>query len=1350
MWTWDSGASHVIRPITSTDTPGVGVTLNVSGVGGINEKGVLLPNEEILLNGPPLLPQGRTIRKGGWSTWWTPKWGPCLRFLSSEDQDLFDGLGKHQSTPTIRPIVHDDIPYISQRDADIIRSSIARRSQLNQGGSESFNVWIDECKAAPSRWFLGRANHQVDQCFKEVEAVRHVCLEAFHTYNLSCEDLFSEWESSLNCFAFLHNICVRCNIDRDINPDTQNSPVFVTENDTEKGLVECVETSPNSQDSDKTCRSDVDLDDLPEKNVEFGFTETVEFDADEPIERCFKDDVEIRACPAAVSKIEFDPHLLTNHPSRKGCKTCELAKRRRRKFRREGGASRYGEVPVLACDWLNPRETASNGSKYVLVVVWCQRGVVYAGDSKTKKGAVVDILDQARKTFGLTNEYIHVHSDGERVLDSSDVREYLRNWSPQSPGGTKHFGIPHCSNTNAMIESYILKVQDGARCLLMNAGMPIKQWPTAISHWCMAYNLEKGLSPHLNTTQLMPYGCFGKAVLGKKLRFLHKFETRTTCVCYVGANPHTSGGVRIIFRGANGAFRKSTVLARDIVWTPDQNAFTRTTKNLQDVYDALPEFESDNPVSQFQAQCDSCDKWRFIFFDPERLEGKDFSCQHVGLTCETPEDERVHLQFQDTDFEFVGGENSSGVVFDDDIECPVADGDTGEEERVTAREAIARRAGAEIKDAIEHLRRDLSYEGGSSCSDQPIDEKEIEVEAALNRLGMRKMSEKDVNKLRKIAENEVRADKCVSATARVIIVSSKEAMNENGSEYQGWLSSMGKEITCLFEKYKTLRLASVDDLQPGGQVLPSMILFSRKPCGRLKSRIVACGCFESTSGNSAYSSVVGHDSWVQMLVTNRKLGQACYTIDVENAFLQAQGGPEGRDPVTGGRTFVKPPKVCQKWNPKMAGDRVLWQIMGSLYGLRSAPSSWKRTLVDWLVTEGFTPCVLDDSIYLGPGGVKILLYVDDIIALGPDVECIAFLKRMREKFICTEWLSLSDATRENPLLFLGHEIFIEGDDLIISQLLYTRVLLGRLGYSDCRPLKGLNPEDFAYDTLVSGPKASVEDHKWYRSVCGGISYLALGTRPDVAAAVSILSEGQAGPTENHISAAKKLLRYLRGVSQFELRINVVPIEKGSRIEICCHYDANFACERARSGCVLFIDGSITHWISKRQKCITLSTAESELVSCAQAVRELVGLKNFLTSTFGLTGHGDLTFRWRLLGDNAATTLISKSEASVRRVRHLALSDLYCREVIHSEKVEVGWVESSKNGSDCLTKILHHLKSDESRVALSLVEAPAAATFAYHSIVEPEVPNDGLLSDIESKVGIEDIKFESDCLLWDHV
>jgi hypothetical protein len=56
----------------------------------------------------------------------------------------------------------------------------------------------------------------------------------------------------------------------------------------------------------------------------------------------------------------------------------------------------------------------------------------------------------------------------------------------------------------------------------------------------------------------------------------------------------------------------------------------------------------------------------------------------------------------------------------------------------------------------------------------------------------------------------------------------------------------------------------------------------------------------------------------------------------------------------------------------------------------------------------------------------------------------------------------------------------------------------------------------------------------YHSLLGSLLYAAVCTRPDVSTALSILGSVQAHPTEAHLHAMKKVLRYLHGTIDMRL------------------------------------------------------------------------------------------------------------------------------------------------------------------------------------------------------------------------
>ena len=57
----------------------------------------------------------------------------------------------------------------------------------------------------------------------------------------------------------------------------------------------------------------------------------------------------------------------------------------------------------------------------------------------------------------------------------------------------------------------------------------------------------------------------------------------------------------------------------------------------------------------------------------------------------------------------------------------------------------------------------------------------------------------------------------------------------------------------------------------------------------------------------------------------------------------------------------------------------------------------------------------------------------------------------------------------------------------------------------------------------------------YQSMVGSLLYAAIATRPDISQAVGVASKFCSKPTEAHLTAVKRILRYLKGTLNLAIR-----------------------------------------------------------------------------------------------------------------------------------------------------------------------------------------------------------------------
>ena len=118
---------------------------------------------------------------------------------------------------------------------------------------------------------------------------------------------------------------------------------------------------------------------------------------------------------------------------------------------------------------------------------------------------------------------------------------------------------------------------------------------------------------------------------------------------------------------------------------------------------------------------------------------------------------------------------------------------------------------------------------------------------------------------------------------------------------------------------------------------------------------------------------------------------------------------------------------------------------------------------------------------------------------------------------------------------------------------------------------------------------------------GSFLYLT-ASRPDIMFSICMCARFQANPKESHLSAVKRILRYLKHTPSIGLWY-----PKGASFTLLGYSDSEFAgCRvdrKSTSGGCHLLGRSLVSWLSKKQNSVALSTAEAEYIAagvcCAQ-------------------------------------------------------------------------------------------------------------------------------------------------------
>jgi len=174
------------------------------------------------------------------------------------------------------------------------------------------------------------------------------------------------------------------------------------------------------------------------------------------------------------------------------------------------------------------------------------------------------------------------------------------------------------------------------------------------------------------------------------------------------------------------------------------------------------------------------------------------------------------------------------------------------------------------------------------------------------------------------------------------------------------------------------------------------------------------------------------------------------------------------------------------------------------------------------------------------------------------------------------------------------------DTITLGQAKYIQTIVKRFGMEVANPAPTPLHDK---TTLVTEPQGEAEvDAGHYQSIISSLSYTATATRPDIAFAVSLVSHYSSRPFTSHLTAAKQVLRYLKGTANHKLVFRRIPVTPSPILRFAdSDFAGNINQRKSQGGYVFQVYNGPVSWKSYKQSMVALSTTEAEYVACSEAV-----------------------------------------------------------------------------------------------------------------------------------------------------
>ena len=215
-----------------------------------------------------------------------------------------------------------------------------------------------------------------------------------------------------------------------------------------------------------------------------------------------------------------------------------------------------------------------------------------------------------------------------------------------------------------------------------------------------------------------------------------------------------------------------------------------------------------------------------------------------------------------------------------------------------------------------------------------------------------------------------------------------------------------------------------------------------------------------------------------------------------------------------------------------------------------------------------------------------------------------------------------------------------------------------------------------------------ENEKYiYQKIVGALLYLAICTRPDIASAVRQVGRFASEPTNRHLAAAKRILRYLKGTQA--LGLQYAKNKQQNKLQAFC--DASWAEDRlnrkSTTGYLFQLAGGPISWTSKQQTTVALSSCEAEYIALALTIQEAL----HLTQLFSSAKFPIDSLIVDIMEDNQSAMSIAANSTNSSKSKHFDIKLHFVREVIAQGKIALHFCPTDKNIADILTKAIQRVK-----------------------------------------------------------
>lgn len=473
--------------------------------------------------------------------------------------------------------------------------------------------------------------------------------------------------------------------------------------------------------------------------------------------------------------------------------------------------------------------------------------------------------------------------------------------------------------------------------------------------------------------------------------------------------------------------------------------------------------------------------------------------------------------------------------------------------------------------------------------------------------------------------------------------------------------------------------------QKQGIIRSSMFLkdkyFASGVFEKFKARLVAGGDQQDKTLYENLSSPTAATSSVLIVAAiAAHEGRHVMTMDIGGAFLNAS--LKGTGILVHMRLDKLMSSILIKLDPSYArflepNGTMVVQLDKALYGCVEAASLWYKELVSKLKAYGFKENPYDCCVFnkLGENGeqITIVLHVDDLM-----VTCIVKAELVKfQKYLSGVYAD----TKVHEGLVLDYigmtfDFRTKGQVSITMKNCIDEILSGCGVNIKCKTPAAST----LFDVRETADKLSKEDGKYFHTQVAKVLYLAKRVRPECLTAVAFLATRVHTCDVDDMAKLQRLLGYILATRERGICLRV-----GQHMTVRAYIDAAYGVHtktgKSHTGCVIVLGEAGPVFVkSTKQKIVTKSSTEAELVGMSDCASQAIHVRNFVMNQGYETGPAIL------YQDNlSCMALMKRGGPGSERSRHINIRHFWVKERVEGGEAAVEHLRSEAMCANILTK-----------------------------------------------------------------